>query len=93
MTDVEEVDQILGTQASSCPHVVVESRGGGSSLADVEEVDQILGTQAPSCPHVVVESGGDGSSLADVEEVDQIFGTQAMPTRCGGEWRRWILSG
>ena len=32
----EEIDQILGTQAASCPRIVVESGGGGSSAADVD---------------------------------------------------------
>ena len=30
-----EIDQILGTQAASCPHVVMRNGGGGSSTADV----------------------------------------------------------
>ena len=32
----EEIDQILGAQAPSHPHVVVESVGVGSSVADVD---------------------------------------------------------
>ena len=29
-----EIDQILGTQAASCPHVVMRNGGDGSSAAD-----------------------------------------------------------
>ena len=32
----EEIDQILGTLPVSCPPVVVESGGGGSSIDDVD---------------------------------------------------------
>ena len=32
----DEIDQILGTWAVSCPHVVVARDGGGSSAADVD---------------------------------------------------------
>ena len=32
----EEIDQILWTQAASCPHVVVESGGVGLSATDID---------------------------------------------------------
>ena len=35
----EEIDLVLDTRAASCPHVVVESRGGGSSAPAVDVPD------------------------------------------------------